>query len=301
MKEENVDTLIPAYNEERNIENLLKIIEKQSIYKKVGNIWVISDASTDNTHSIVKEISRGNRKIKLIIKEKRIGKFDSINRVFKLSNADILIMLDADIEFEQDFALKELIEPFSQNEKIGVTVLKNKPKLTRKSVGALASLFSYHLREEIIKSKEDYKFNNFYSLVGRAVAIRKKLYKSIVIPNDPGDDQHIFFKAIAEKHLIFYVESAYVKYKIPLTIRDWLKQNIRYKQAISIKKQMYGIKVKEDISIGYKFILSLIYTILKHPIEGICWIPLYIIGIVKYSITKNKAAESTWQISESTK
>lgn len=293
-----IDILIPAYNEEKNIGVLLNLISNQTIFNKVNNIYVISDDSTDKTHEIVREEAKKNKKIILIIKKQRVGKFDSLNKGFKTSNADILIMLDADISFDQNDALEKLIEPFNLDRKIGLTTLEAKAKAKKLNYTSIASLFSYYILKEVILSKENYQYDNFYSLRGTALAIKKELYKKIKIYNDPGDDQHLFFLTISNNYKTFLVDKRYSYYNVPSNIKDFLKQGKRFKKALAIKYSFYNKRlIKERTKIGLNAPFIFLKVFLKHPISGIFWLPLYSIS----RLSNYRGGNGAWDIATSTK
>jgi len=297
-----IDILIPAYNEEKNIANVIEQVSKQTIYSKISNIYVISDNSTDKTEEIVKALIKKFPKVKLGIKKKRGGKVDSLNKGFKISKADVLIMLDADIHLDQDYSLEELVRPFfvKMEKKVGLTVLKNSPHLRKKNWASIASLFSIYIRYEIIKLQSPDKFNSFYSLCGRATAISKEVYSKARITNDPGDDQELFFQTLKAGHYAYYVDTASVSYNVPLTIKDHIRQNIRFKKGVNFKRQNYGDLIDMYTKLGWKKYLAFFLTAIKHPICALAWIPVYTAGAIATTRDK-KFNTGAWEMCESTK
>jgi cellulose synthase/poly-beta-1,6-N-acetylglucosamine synthase-like glycosyltransferase len=300
-KKLNLDIIIPAFNEELNIHKLLRGLVKKHNYDKINNIYVISDNSTDDTHKIVEGMAKNNDKIKQVIKNKRRGKFDSLNRGFKISNADILIMFDSDILINKN-SINGLINPLMKYKKIGLTTLKNNPIQSKKTYTSFASLFSSHLKNETIKSKRNYNYNNFYAVCGRAVAMKKEVFKQIKLkPGPGGDDQELFFLTLEKGYLTYYVENSNIDYFVPTNIVDYFKQNNRFINATQHRKKLHKkISIKYGPS-SFNPIKTFILTFLKHPIEGITWAPLYLIGKVRNLLKKSKKTSANWEISKSTK
>jgi glycosyltransferase involved in cell wall biosynthesis len=88
--------IIPAYNEENNISNILKDIFKQKEKNFViHQIIVLNDGSTDKTVQKVNSIK--DKRIRLISGTDRKGKTFRMNEVFKILKEDILVQFDADI------------------------------------------------------------------------------------------------------------------------------------------------------------------------------------------------------------
>src|SRR3989344_1838349 len=117
--------LIPAYNEENTIKkvvNKVKLLKLGEGYQK--EIIVIDDASFDRTPGILKKI----KGIKVITHKKNAGKGSAINTGIKKAKGDILIIQDADLEYDPNYIpilLKNLI-----SKKVHVvygTRLKNNP------------------------------------------------------------------------------------------------------------------------------------------------------------------------------
>ena len=85
-----VSCIIPAYNEEERIGNVLKVIEKVQF---VSEIIVIDDCSKDNTSKVAKKFG----KVILIKHKKNQGKTSSVVEAVKIVKNDFIMMIDADL------------------------------------------------------------------------------------------------------------------------------------------------------------------------------------------------------------
>ena len=90
-----------------------------------------------------------------------------------------------------------------------------------------------------------------------------------------------------------------VVYNVPLSIKDYLKQNVRYRKALEIKHKTYGYWFVKGVISKNKPILSFLYAFIKHPISGVAWLPLYSYG--KIMAIGNTQKEGVWEISNTTK
>ena len=103
-----VSILIPCYNEKHTIEKLIFKVKKQKKIKK--QIILVDDGSTDGTSKIIK--SKLKSKVdKVIFHKKNLGKGSSIISAQKFIKGDIIIIQDADLEYEPSDYYK-LLKPF---------------------------------------------------------------------------------------------------------------------------------------------------------------------------------------------
>ncbi|XRP97110.1 glycosyltransferase family 2 protein [Methanocaldococcus sp. 16A] len=105
-----VSIVIPAYNEEKTIEKILeKVLNVKLPLEK--EIIVVNDGSTDRTKEIIENFIKNhpNENIKLINK-KNEGKGSALKVGIKHSTGDIIIIQDADLEYDPNDYPK-LIKP----------------------------------------------------------------------------------------------------------------------------------------------------------------------------------------------
>lgn len=94
-----LSVLIPAYNEIHNIQNILNKIREVTIPKE---IIVVDDGSTDGTRELLNTLKSDT--IKVVFHEKNQGKGGAIRTAIEHSKGDIIIIQDADLEYDpQDY------------------------------------------------------------------------------------------------------------------------------------------------------------------------------------------------------
>jgi glycosyltransferase involved in cell wall biosynthesis len=95
--------LIPARNEESNIANIIKSIEKQDF--NYYELLILDDNSEDNTYSIIEEHSKKNEKIKVTkgkeLPKSWLGKNWACYQLSKLAVGDYLLFVDADVRLKK--------------------------------------------------------------------------------------------------------------------------------------------------------------------------------------------------------
>ena len=97
--------IIPCYNEEKTVGSLIKSVLKQEI---VGELIVIDDGSTDSSVKQIQKIE--DRRIRLIQNKKNSGKGHAIAQGIKHSKLPLLVIQDADLEYNP-LEYKKLARP----------------------------------------------------------------------------------------------------------------------------------------------------------------------------------------------
>ena len=103
-----VSIMIPAHNEEGVITNTVENI--LAIDYPNFEVIVIDDRSTDNTASVIYDLSQKYEKVIAMVREKDAfpGKSAVLNDAFKVAKGEAILVFDADATVEPDF-LKKLI------------------------------------------------------------------------------------------------------------------------------------------------------------------------------------------------
>jgi glycosyltransferase involved in cell wall biosynthesis len=99
-----ISAIIPAYNEEKTILQLLTSVKK---YPHINEIICVNDGSKDRTLSIIKEIPG----IKIVNLRENHGKGYAIAKGIEKTTGDIVIFIDADLVGLSDKNINKLITP----------------------------------------------------------------------------------------------------------------------------------------------------------------------------------------------
>ena len=112
MSKIKVSVVIPCYNEEKTIEKVItKVLNQKDI---VEEVIVIDDNSTDKSKEIISRLSQKDSKIKFFFKDKNEGKGSALIKGFELSNEEIILIQDADLEYDPS-EYQKLIKPFIES------------------------------------------------------------------------------------------------------------------------------------------------------------------------------------------
>lgn len=100
----NLTVIIPLYNEEEYILEVLKRIERVTLpgFIKSVEILIIDDCSSDNSGNIVSEYIADKKNYRLITQEKNSGKGSTVKRGFEEGTGDVFFIQDADLELLPD-------------------------------------------------------------------------------------------------------------------------------------------------------------------------------------------------------
>ena len=99
--------VIPVFNEEKTVFQLIQEVKKVDLGKRITKeIIVIDDGSEDNSSKILARMGS----INLITHKYNTGKGSAVQSGFKKASGDIILIQDADLEYDpRDY--KKLIEP----------------------------------------------------------------------------------------------------------------------------------------------------------------------------------------------
>ena len=110
-----ITVIIPTYNEKGTLENCIESLGKQSISD--FEIIVVDDGSTDGTLEILKNLKKSLPYFRFSRQNHR-GPGAARNLGAALAKGEILVFVDADMAFDEDF-LKNLVKPITSGEARG--------------------------------------------------------------------------------------------------------------------------------------------------------------------------------------
>ena len=153
--------IIPAYNEEKTIGEVLDKIRRVELGEVEKEIIVVDDGSRDKTVEIAE-----NKDVKVIKHAKNIGKGGAIKTGINRATGNIILIQDADLEYEPN-EYGNLIKP----------IMEGKTKVVYGS-----RILWQRQRKEVLEKKHSY--SSFY-LGGRILTVIANLLYNIKITDEP--------------------------------------------------------------------------------------------------------------------
>ena len=102
-----ISVVMPVYNEIGTIDEILTRVQAVAMEKE---IVIVDDYSTDGTRERLKEIEKGHGNVKVFYHERNQGKGAALRTGFKSAAGDVVIVQDADLEYDpKEYFL--LLEP----------------------------------------------------------------------------------------------------------------------------------------------------------------------------------------------
>lgn len=124
--------IVPVYNEEKTVENLLKKLNKIDISPVLKEIIVVNDKSSDKTPEILQRLKSAHKELKIFHHKQNLGKGSALKTGFKHAAGDYIVIQDADLEYNPEDLVKLLAPILKGNATVVYgTRLKRLPHLNK--------------------------------------------------------------------------------------------------------------------------------------------------------------------------
>lgn len=244
-----VSIIVPCFNDSKSIKDTI-----ESIYEVCGNLVdliVINDASTDNSESILNELSH-KYNFTFINNKINLGKSQTLNEYYKLAKHETILFVDADVIMNKKSFNDTLLR--LKSKKVGAVSCPYVPK--NKGFIPLMQNLEYNM---ISLVQGSYNLFSGMSLWGGFIGIKRIAFEDAgkFSLNAITEDLDLAFKLNESG---WKVEQSFfaVKTEVPDTIKTWFKQKLRWSSG------------------GFQCFAKHYMTWLKNPI--------YIFFMVSYSV-----------------
>ena len=246
--EPSVSVVIPAYNEEKNIQECVDSVFNSNYPKEKMEVIVVDDGSKDNTLKILKKYKNIH-----VLRQNHLGKVEALNLGVRNSTHQFVFTVDADTTLDEN-CIKELMMPFA-DEIVGATTGNNTVK-NKKSLVSYFQNIEYHFINLIANSFSTV-FNNGIWFSGSLACYRKATLKKIghFKKDTLAEDQDIALEMRKAGYKTINSPRAFGHTVVPATFKELYRQRARWwigtLQSIVKNKSLFSRKSSPSILFFY--------------------------------------------------
>jgi cellulose synthase/poly-beta-1,6-N-acetylglucosamine synthase-like glycosyltransferase len=209
---------VMAYNEESNIIPLLESILAQDAADRITRLIVIASGCTDRTCDLVDAFSEREPRVELVVEGKRAGKIAAINTFLRRVIEPVVLVSCGDLVFESG-SLEAMVAPLA-DPTVGMTGGHPVPVNSDERFVGFAVNLMWKLHDRIARVQPK---------MGELVAFRNVFGELDVAALC--DELSIEKKIRDEGYSIVYAPDAHIRNKGPETLREFVRQRIRWNAA----------------------------------------------------------------------
>ncbi len=218
-----VSVLVPAYNEETVIGEKLQSVFSNAYPQHKVEVLVGSDASTDRTDGIVKQLQLSNKNLSLMSLGGRTGKSGVVNVLAAKARGEILVITDANVMPDAN-CLFEMVKHFRAGE-IGLVDTHMQHRGMRRE-GISTAEKTYIESEVHVKQAESLLWGSMMGPFGGCFAVRKNLFSPIP-PNFLVDDFYLNMNVLEQKSKAINELNAVVYEDISHDLKEEFRRKVR--------------------------------------------------------------------------
>ncbi len=187
--------IIPAYNEERALQEIVRRAKAAPIFGLEKEIIIVDNGSRDSTLEIAKRAENESTNIRVFSFDINRGKGGAVKHGFTKASGDILIIQDADLEYDpSDY--ETVIKPILDGKTEAVNGVRM-GRGFRRDIGTITAVLGYIGNEVITLFTNILYGNNADEYEGCYKAFTKKLVDSVEVKtNDFDFDNELICKIL---------------------------------------------------------------------------------------------------------
>ena len=226
--EPTVTVLIPAHNEEKVIKDKIENCFSLDYPADKLEVVVTSDFSTDRTNEIVEEYIKEHpdRKVRLYITQKRMGKTNAQNEAQKTINSEILFMTDANSYLAEN-SIREIVCCFTSPK---IVYVAGRQSYTNSGDNRTSNSDGTYLKLDLYMRDVESRIQTITAANGAIYAVRNAEYHDFK-PIACHDEAMPYYYAGKKKQAL-YNPDAIAYEKAGENISDEFKRKVRMNRSI---------------------------------------------------------------------
>lgn len=297
MKKKHTVTIgIPAYNEEKNIgELLISILKQEQASYILDQIIVVSDCSEDDTDEIVRLLK--NKRITLLRNPRRKGQSYCENLIFRKSKSEVLVLFEADTILRSVNYLDNLLKSFSDKRNIHLVQGNIAHVLPKTFIGRVVSHHEHILTKCY---KRYYKKKKEISTGRGGRAFSKSLYKEVKIPTGVPEDAYIHLWCKNNGLFTEFTDEATAYYQTPQSFNDFLlSEKKMFRAERSLRKRFSKDHVDRHYKKGIR--IACLYVVFSSFANPFLFLSYVFMKAAAFVMVPNDTFSDFWESSRSTK
>lgn len=269
-----VSFVIPCKNEERSIAKTVAKCFAAKYPRKLIEVIVVNDGSTDNTKHVLSEVQFDYPNLVIIDWRKNRGKRQAMAEGFRRAGGEIIIQLDSDSYIETE-TFYNFIAPFRLPE-IGAVCAHADPDNADQNFLTKIQAAYYFLSFRILKAAES-TFMAVFCCSGCSSAYRKNIILPILDdwlkesflgkPVSWGDDRALTNWVLRLGYKTIYTDAVQAKTIVPDNFKQLLKQQVRWKKGWFVNSIFaLGFVMKKYPFVALTYFYPLIFITIATPI-----------------------------------
>lgn len=192
-----VSCVIPAYNEEGRIANVLEVVLGEPL---IDEVIVVNDGSADRTAEVVRHYP----KAKLIDLQQNMGKAFALKQGISNAQGPIILLLDADLIGLQRDNIHELLQPVVCGDADMTLSLRGNSLFIYRILGVDFVSGERAINKEILEQLGEYEHSRFgfESLLNEYIVANKLTFQSVRWDNvrvSPKSKKRGFWKGLGDE------------------------------------------------------------------------------------------------------
>jgi len=249
-----ISVCVPAYNEGKNIENILQALVSQQTQRiHINKIIIVSSASTDETDTIVDQYAQKYSNVVLLRQNQRRGKASAINAALSIISDEVVVIESADTIPDPD-CIEKLCAPFTIEKKLGMVGGAPHPINDKNTFLGYIIHAWWWFHRHIPRFGEIIAYRNILQHISSTTAV---------------DEAYIQAKIVKLNYKVRHIDTAIVRNKGAETVGDLIKQRRRVMNGHARLFNEEHVKI-DNMTRSSLHLLFFEYQL--HSLKEVCWL-----------------------------